>query len=387
MIQTASIKTLTCSLALLVWQVLSAQEHCVSGRYGHEAVFDSAQVVSFSNIPFATAPHILTGNPVELAMDVWCPDPSLDPVSERPVVLLIHGGGFATGNRAAMSYQCMEYARRGYVAITMSYRLGWNCDPNSGLLLCALCSTQVGNFRKAAYAAVQDVRAALRFIHANASAWNGDAQHVFIGGESAGAIAALQAVIWQDDEATAFSAAAANQLGGLDTSGNTLTEYPVIRGIINNCGAVFQTADIDANEFLPLISFHDEGDCVVPYGGGYVLGCFGCTAFPWARGSDVLHDEWLAGEHCTELNTVPGSINHCSWPALNVVRRASCFMKRTLCGVCVTLDNSNIYAYSPCQSLGVDPADAACPADLNQNGMVDVEDLMQFIQLFGQPCE
>ncbi|MFN8698572.1 MAG: hypothetical protein ACK5XQ_04525 [Flavobacteriales bacterium] len=62
-------------------------------------------------------------------------------------------------------------------------------------------------------------------------------------------------------------------------------------------------------------------------------------------------------------------------------------MKRTLCGVYVSLDNYNIYAYSPCQTLGQDPSEAACPADLNHNGLVDVEDLMQFIQLFGQPCE
>jgi hypothetical protein len=372
---------------LLAWQLAGAQEHCISGRYGHEAVFDSAQIVTYPNIIYATAPNILSNNPLNLAMDVWCADPAVDAISERPVVLLIHGGGFATGNRAAMNYQCMEYARRGYVAITMSYRLGWNCDPNSGILLCALCGPQVGNFRKAAYAAVQDVRAALRYIHAHASEWNGDAQHVFVAGESAGSIAALQAVIWQDEEAAEFSSAAANQLGGLDDSGNTLTDYPVVRGIINNCGAVFQTAHMDAGDYVPLLSFHDEGDCVVPYAGGQVLGCFGCTAFPWAQGSDALHNLWLQEEVCTELNTVPGSLNHCSYPALYVVRRASCFMKRTLCGVCVSLDNSNIYAYSPCQTLGQNPSDEACPADLNHNGLVDVEDLMQFIQLFGQPCE
>src|SRR5262245_59364129 len=40
-----------------------------------------------------------------------------------PCVLCIHGGGFRAGNREGYNAQIIRLAERGYVAVTVSYRL------------------------------------------------------------------------------------------------------------------------------------------------------------------------------------------------------------------------------------------------------------------------
>ena len=40
-----------------------------------------------------------------------------------PTVLFIHGGGFRAGNREGYNAQIIRMADKGYVAVTMSYRL------------------------------------------------------------------------------------------------------------------------------------------------------------------------------------------------------------------------------------------------------------------------
>src|ERR1700727_998887 len=42
----------------------------------------------------------------------------------RPAVVCIHGGGFRAGNRQRWDGVCRQLAERGYVAVTVTYRLG-----------------------------------------------------------------------------------------------------------------------------------------------------------------------------------------------------------------------------------------------------------------------
>ncbi|MBX2817491.1 MAG: T9SS type A sorting domain-containing protein [Saprospiraceae bacterium] len=72
--------------------------------------------------------------PVELLMDVY--HPSGDSLEDRPVVILAHAGDFlpqyvntspiGTKRDSAVVEFCREMALRGYVAVSMGYRLGWN---------------------------------------------------------------------------------------------------------------------------------------------------------------------------------------------------------------------------------------------------------------------
>src|SRR5215472_6529350 len=86
-----------------------------------------------------------------MAMDIV--RPSSPPEAALPAVLLIHGGGFRAGNRQSYLPTAIKLAERGYVAATMSYRL----SP-----------------RNQFPAAVEDAKAAVRFLRANASKYGID---------------------------------------------------------------------------------------------------------------------------------------------------------------------------------------------------------------------
>jgi pimeloyl-ACP methyl ester carboxylesterase len=376
------------TLILLISALSLFGQHCLQGRYGHSTIFDEDQISIQTGVVYAEKIHWLTGQSVSLAMDIYAPETAFDELTSRPVVLLFHGGSFMAGNRQAMHFDCMQYARRGYVAVTVSYRLGWNCPSDAGVFFCGVCGPQQSNLRKAVYASVQDALDALNFLAASANDFGIDVQNTFIGGESAGAMVAIHAAVWSQEEADSFSADAAGIVGPL-LGGSLPGAYPgQIRGIINNCGAVVNVNHL-APELLPVVSFHDEGDCVVPYGAGYALGCLNCTSFPIVQGSQSIYNYMNTQQVCTELNTMLLSLGHCQWPKANLVRRASCFMKRTMCGVCTTSANIDNAAFSPCDALGIENNQgpcSECPTDLNHDGIVNFADLVVMLASFGSIC-
>lgn len=83
----------------------------------------------------------------------------------RPAVLMIHGGGFRGGNRESYLPLAIKLAQHGYVAATASYRLA----P-----------------RHQYPAAVEDAKAAVRFLRANAAKYGLDPAHIGATGGSAG---------------------------------------------------------------------------------------------------------------------------------------------------------------------------------------------------------
>ena len=108
-----------------------------------------------------------------LKLDVYLPAaPGAD--GPPPVVVFVHGGGWASGYRAEFAPLAIRLARRGYAAVTVSYRL-------SG---------------EARYpAAVEDVKAAVRWLRANAGTLRIDPTRVALAGGSAGGqIASLAGV-------------------------------------------------------------------------------------------------------------------------------------------------------------------------------------------------
>jgi len=93
---------------------------------------------------------------------VW---PRAASASARPAVLLVHGGGFRAGSKEGYLPLAVQLAEHGYVAATVNYRLA----PKFPFP-----------------AAVEDVKAAVRFLRANASKYNIDANHIGARGGSAG---------------------------------------------------------------------------------------------------------------------------------------------------------------------------------------------------------
>src|SRR5262245_10990819 len=82
-----------------------------------------------------------------------------------PAVLCIHGGGFRAGKRERWDQLCQQLAERGYVAATVTYRLA----PKYQFP-----------------AAVHDVKAAVRWLRANAGKYQIDPARIGVVGDSAG---------------------------------------------------------------------------------------------------------------------------------------------------------------------------------------------------------
>lgn len=55
-----------------------------------------------------------------LIMDIY--EPEGDNLTDRPVIILAHGGYFIFGGRGEMADLCQYFAKRGYVAATIDYR-------------------------------------------------------------------------------------------------------------------------------------------------------------------------------------------------------------------------------------------------------------------------
>ena len=99
-----------------------------------------------------------------IALDVVRPK-GMNSTDRLPAVLFVHGGGFRAGNRESYLPQAARLAARGYITATASYRLA----P-----------------RNQYPAAVEDVKAAIRFLRANAAKYNIDSDHIGAMGGSAG---------------------------------------------------------------------------------------------------------------------------------------------------------------------------------------------------------
>ncbi|CAN5492125.1 hypothetical protein BH11BAC1_BH11BAC1_27490 [soil metagenome] len=326
-----------------------APAYCSTNRFTEVAIFDSSDIRIDYNLVYAVSKNYFTGVNDTLRMNVFYPDTTIDTMSARPFILLIHGGAFIGGSLNEMEYQCMEFARRGFVTATISYRLGWNCSGTDFLSICLLCGNLGANVKTATYEAAQDGRAAMRYIDAIHIQYKIDSDNYFIGGTSAGSITAMHTAFWDQQEADTFCPWATAQVGLLDTAGNSLPHTYQFKGVIDNCGAVSRDSVILNNGNIPLISFHDEGDCVVPNQYGQVISC-ACQAFYWVAGSAALHSMLDANGICTSMNLVPLSINHCSFPEYELINRASCFIRSVLCDSCQTSYNNTPYVLQRCSN-------------------------------------
>lgn len=96
----------------------------------------------------------------------------------RPAFVVIHGGGLRRGDKATenMAQLCEEMAARGYVCASINYRLQGELGP-----------------------AVEDARAAVRWMIANSRKHGVDPRRIALGGSSAGATVALRLVYGRRD--------------------------------------------------------------------------------------------------------------------------------------------------------------------------------------------
>jgi para-nitrobenzyl esterase len=118
-----------------------------------------------------------------LVLNVWRPA-ALASGERLPVVVWIHGGGFAHGTSASAEFDGSAYARAGIVFVSFNYRLGrFGFFAHPALI--AAREGRVGSF------GLMDQLEALRWLKRNIAAFGGNPGQVTVMGESAGGISVM----------------------------------------------------------------------------------------------------------------------------------------------------------------------------------------------------
>jgi para-nitrobenzyl esterase len=274
---------------------LSAQSAPVSGCDGNRYVKQVFTEHEFTTEIYGSNIGAAGGAATPMYIDVYTPKG--DTAKLRPVVVLAHGGTFIFGDRADMADYCIDLAKRGYVAVSVQYRL-WPVFqlgfPDSTKIM------------RQAIMAMGDMKAAIRHMRMDAATNNKYKIHpdwVFCGGYSAGAVAALSvAQMDLSDPLQPFIATAVTSLGGIE--GNTgsaanQTYSSDVKGVISLSGGMYDPTWIDSND-KPMFSIHGTSDATVFYTSGLAAGLV------TLHGSGDLHQRANTVGIQNYLKTVPG---------------------------------------------------------------------------------
>jgi len=224
--------------------------HATSGTRYIDEIFSSVDTSLFK-VGYRIAKTYHSSDTI-LKMNVY--QPAGDTLRLRPAVVFIHGGGFSGGTEKDYYADsiCSALARRGYVTISIGYRLGIAWAPhmsNADSILKQL---------EAAYRADQDARAAIRYIRKSSSIGRIDTTKMFIGGASAGAITSILLAYLDQDE---LSSDFVLRNGLLDGTGTY--DYPgystKVKGVINMEGVILDTTWIKTGD-VPIFSYYGTAD-------------------------------------------------------------------------------------------------------------------------------
>jgi para-nitrobenzyl esterase len=258
-------RTLTLfALILLLSVSVKAQGPICNGTRYVSYGYDTTRIY---DVQYGNSANPKTGNKQKLLMDVY--QPKNDNVQLRPLIIIMHGGTFISGTKRDAGVKAIadSMCRKGFVTASIEYRLQWGgfalpLYPTDSVLAAAIRGTQ-------------DMRTAIRYFYKSAAAdgnpFKIDTNNIFILGESAGAIAALDAIYLRS--MTQF-----NELGdtnivsrndGLFGSGGTSSDnhliYPVrVKAVFSISGALGRAGWISTGD-VPVFSVHAVNDGTVAY--------------------------------------------------------------------------------------------------------------------------
>lgn len=225
----------------------------------------------------------------DLKMDIYKPLSSVDNTTDRPVVVFIHTGNFLpppiNGSPSGLKTDssaivlCQSWAKRGYVAVSIDYRLGWNP-------LATSVFERRGQLLNAVYRAIHDTKQAVRYVKDNAATYSIDPTKVVLYGEGSGAYVGLAYETldkYPDMELPKFlnpltqkSFIDTAQVGLIEGWGGSLNLYAPsststeVRAVVSAGGALADTSWLEAGD-APMISFQCVRDPFAPFNEGTVI--------------------------------------------------------------------------------------------------------------------
>ncbi len=163
-----------------------------------------SQVNIYRDVVYGENFTMLTGVPVleDLLMDIYTPVG--DTASDRYLIIMAHSGSFLprgvnslpNGEKtdSTMIEMCTQFAKRGWTAAAIDYRLGWNPLPD---ILGGSQQKRSKTIIQAVYRAMQDMNTAVRFFRKNhtdgSNTYGINPERIVIGGSSSGGYPAVAA--------------------------------------------------------------------------------------------------------------------------------------------------------------------------------------------------
>ena len=228
----------------------------------------------------------------QLKMDVYQPDQTIDTLAERPVFVYVHTGNFLppplngsptglkTDSLAVVA--CTQWAMRGFVAVSIDYRLGWNPIASSSI-------ERRATLLNAVYRALQDTKQAVRFLRADAAGSNDyhiDPNKIVLFGEGSGGYVVL-AYGTIDSNSDLYKPQFINPVTGDDFVDTTMVgDYTGFNGLLNLYRPNGQSADVNMvvnaggamgdiswldDTDPPMVAFHAIRDDFAPFDYGTVI--------------------------------------------------------------------------------------------------------------------
>ena len=209
---------------------------------------------------------------VDLTMDIFTPDDG--GAKNRAAVIVAHGGAFIAGakddDQKSIAY-CDSLAARGFVTASIQYRLGVTATGKVSIAsfypeitLAGDLTVSERDYARAVYRGVQDINAAVRFLRANATEYGIDPERIYVLGNSAGAIMAIEN-IYANSETDfpdyVFENENAYDIGGLNDYGEQGVDFHA-NGAVALWGATHNPKILGYNK-TPVFLAHGSADDIV----------------------------------------------------------------------------------------------------------------------------
>lgn len=326
-------------ISLLLLSRSYAQDYCGMTRFD-TFIFDISQTEVISDIKYGEGPDE-TGDTDNLHLDIYRPAPVFDALEKKPLVFFVHGGGLVGGDKLSEGAVDLGnlYARSGFVYASIDYRIGWNNgDDETG------CGGDTTDLDRATYRAVQDTKAAFRYLKANADLYGIDTNYIFVEGNSAGSTVLLYCLYAGQND---FKSIFYDELGSIDSADNDDFNHAFDPLAFIGEASGFSPIGLLENKYVPTLYFHGTCDSIVPYFNGPLFFCYQPFSYPRYHGSwdmvQVFKENdlpyWFyTGEGASHDVVIPDSLIKYSQP----------FIKSILCNTLTTHEYYRVLGKKRC---------------------------------------